>query len=201
LIEEEVVNFKNLIKYANLMDEKGYTVAANAIDMACKDSNGNYDRAIQSLTAFALLLDADGFTEEADFLDIMLSVPGMSKNAELADTSSKYDYQAHRKDTLFDALIREHTKTEPDMQHMRGENPTLLTRYSPDYPGVMMQRISDGVYQDLLSKKVYDFNAGFISDTGIRYHGGSVAHQTPDVSSLLGSNFRFESRQLSSRPQ
>jgi hypothetical protein len=169
--------------------------------MAFKDSKCVYDNAIRSLATFALMLESDGLHAEADLLDILLHVPGIMKSAELADASDKYDYESHRKDTLFNALIHEHAKTDPDLQNMRGGNHPLLTRYSPDYPGVMMQRISEGVYQDLLSKKVYDFNAGFISDTGIRYHGGSVAHQTPDVPTLLDSNYQLDSRKLTSRPQ
>lgn len=55
---------------------------------------------------------------------------------------------------------------------------SLSTRYSPDRPGVQARRVSDGVYQDPITNKVYDWNEGFTSETGSKFYGGHVALQT-----------------------
>ncbi len=55
---------------------------------------------------------------------------------------------------------------------------SLSTRYSPDRPGVMTKRISDGVAQDPYTNKIYDWANGFTSESGEVFPGGSVALQT-----------------------
>ena len=56
--------------------------------------------------------------------------------------------------------------------------PSLSTRYSPDHIGVQAQRVSDGVYKDPYTNKVYDYNEGFKTDSGIDYPGGHPALQS-----------------------
>ncbi len=56
----------------------------------------------------------------------------------------------------------------------------VKTRYSPDHPGVQMMRISDDVYQDPITRKVYDSEKGFETEDGTEHKGGSIAEQTPD---------------------
>jgi hypothetical protein len=55
---------------------------------------------------------------------------------------------------------------------------SLSTRYSPDRVGVQARRVSDGVYQDPITNKKYDWNEGFTSDDGSKFFGGSVDLQT-----------------------
>jgi hypothetical protein len=196
------MNLKFLVKLADKLDTKGFPEmrwAANAIDMAVQSSKGNYVDTLKFLTQFSTMLDVDGHTKTASILD-----KALSKAAESAgDYSHLYDYETHRKQTLFQALEDEAAEAkEPELETWRGGGqPSLLTRYSPDYPGVMMQRISDGVYQDLLSKKVYDFHSGFISDSGERYYGGSVAYQTPTTMNYGNSPQVLESKHLRVRPR
>ena len=198
------MSLQNLIHYADYMDGKGHNIVANAVDLAYQESDGKYDKALTNLAVFALWLESDGFAEQADQIDtfLRLTVPSMEKKAELPGASSLYDTDAHREESLFGALIDE-AKKEPevDLETLKGGAHPLLTRYSPDYPGVMMQRISDGVYQDLLSKKVYDFKSGFISDTGTRYYGGSVSFQTPTAQNYLNSPQIMDSKHLRTRPR
>jgi hypothetical protein len=199
------MNLKFLLKVANKLDneQSQHTVmAANAIDMAIQESKNSvgsaYFRTLDKLAQFATMLDVDGHLKVADILDVVLNKAAQTNN----DYSHLYDSKAHREQTLFQALVDEASEAkEPSMETWQGTNPSLLTRYSPDYPGVMMQRISDGVYQDLLSKKVYDFNSGFISDTGERYYGGSVAHQTPTAMNYQNSPQVLESKHLRTRPR
>lgn len=198
------MSFDKLIRYADYMDKAGYSLVANAIDMACNDSDGSYKKALSRLTLFGLMLDADGLSTQADFIDTYLSLTdeSLKKKADLPGAKELYDTKKHREESLFGALVDEAQKEpEPDMETWKGGSHPLLTRYSPDYPGVMMLRISDGVYQDLLSKKVYDFRTGFISDTGTRYHGGSVAFQTPSAQNYLNSPQVMESQHLRTRPR
>jgi len=54
----------------------------------------------------------------------------------------------------------------------------LSTRYSPDRPGVQAMRVSDGVFQDPYTNKVYDYNEGFTTEDGRNFPGGSAAFQT-----------------------
>jgi len=56
--------------------------------------------------------------------------------------------------------------------------PHLSTRYSPDRVGVQAMRVSDGVFQDPYTNKVYDYNEGFKTEDGQEYPAGSAALQT-----------------------
>lgn len=56
--------------------------------------------------------------------------------------------------------------------------PHLSTRYSPDRVGVQAQRLSDGVYQDPYTNKVYDYNEGFKTEDGRSFPGGSASLQS-----------------------
>lgn len=203
------MNLEFIVKVANSLDAQktaDYTWAANAIDMALAsaydagagDSDAMYQAALEHIRHFANILDVDGHHKVADLLDQI-----MSKTAEAQkDYSNLYDSADHRQKTLFQALEDgANAATEPEFESWKGGGHPLLTRYSPDYPGVMMQRISDGVYQDLLSKKVYDFRNGFISDTGVRYYGGSVANQTPNAMDWQSTPQIMESRNLRVRPR
>lgn len=195
------MSFKKLTGYADYMDRNGHPMVANAIDMACQASVKDYNKALGNLKLFALLLDADGFTVEADFLNTYLNLT-LEKKAELPDASEKYNAKTNNESGFFTALTDEANKEpEVEIETWKSGGHALLTRYSPDYPGVMMLRISDGVYQDLLSKKVYDFKSGFISDTGERYYGGSVSYQTPTAQNYLNSPQIMDSQHLRVRPR
>lgn len=56
--------------------------------------------------------------------------------------------------------------------------PHLSTRYSPDRVGVQAMRVSDGVYQDPYTNKVYDYNEGFKTEDGRSFPGGSASLQS-----------------------
>ena len=72
----------------------------------------------------------------------------------------------------------------------------LQTRYSPDYPGQSMIRISDGIYQDSVTGKIYDFKTGYTTNKGNKVPGGAVENQEPDVgSSQVGAHTMFSTRE------
>jgi len=54
----------------------------------------------------------------------------------------------------------------------------LSTRYSPDRVGVQAMRVSDGVFQDPYTNKVYDYNEGFKTEDGREFPGGGAALQS-----------------------
>lgn len=55
---------------------------------------------------------------------------------------------------------------------------SLSTRYSPDRVGVQARHIADGVYQDPITNKTYDWNEGFKTESGEEFHGSGVSLQT-----------------------
>lgn len=55
---------------------------------------------------------------------------------------------------------------------------SLSTRYSPDRVGVQAKRVSDGVFQDPYTNRVYDYNDGFKTESGEEFPGGHVALQS-----------------------
>jgi hypothetical protein len=55
---------------------------------------------------------------------------------------------------------------------------SLSTRYVPDKPGISARRIADGVYQDPITNKTYDWNEGFKTEDGETFSGGGVSLQT-----------------------
>jgi len=53
----------------------------------------------------------------------------------------------------------------------------LMTHQCPDHPGTPWTRISDGVVQCPIDKKIYDFNSGFVTMNGDKVPGTSMANQ------------------------
>ena len=71
----------------------------------------------------------------------------------------------------------------------------LQTRYPPDRPGGQMTRISDGVYQDIMTGIVYDFKNGYTTQKGNQVPGGCVENQTRQLGDLQNRNTSlFETR-------
>lgn len=56
----------------------------------------------------------------------------------------------------------------------------LSSRSCPDHPGVMVVRVGEHVWQCVLDKKIYDYDAGFKTLKGNTVPGGSVEAQTPN---------------------
>ena len=203
------MNVELLLKVADRLDSKGTSMtsmAANAIDIAVKEamasSADTYEASLVNLVKFATWFDLDGNTGVADMLDGLLKrAAEYAIPKQLPSAKDLYDYKQHKNDSLFTALFEEKIKiSEPELETWKGGGHPLLTRYSPDYPGVMLYRVSDGVYQDVLSKKIYDFRNGFVSDKGTRYYGGSVAYQTPTAGNYMRAPQITESRHLKIRP-
>jgi hypothetical protein len=210
------MDIENLVQIANWLDKRAAAgegdaaalkIAANAIDMAIQEGNDPsdpFDSAVKCLLVYANILDADGQTNAVGTIDAVLETMATKIERTAAATSAReelYNNEKHRKDTMFNALMAEIEKVEPIHEGLGGHADTLATRNSPDHPGVMMLRISDGVYQDIMSKKIYDFNKGWVDEKGNKQSGGSVAHQTPIYNQYLYMPQIFESRHLVDRPK
>lgn len=70
---------------------------------------------------------------------------------------------------------------ENGVRRYRSLEAPLSTRYSPDRPGVSLMRITDNVYQDPTTGKIYNYESGYTTDKGNKIPGGSVQYQTQDV--------------------
>lgn len=205
------MNIENLIEIANWLDKRAANgcknpekikLLANAMDMAIQESISSSDpftNSLQCLITYANIFDADGNGELADAVDAVLESLNYKLSKLAATREELYDSKANNKATLFNSLLEEINKVEPVYEGLVGGDTTLATRNSPDHPGVMMLRISDGVYQDVMSKKVYDFNKGWVDEKGVKHQGGSVANQTPIYNQYLYMPQIFESKHLNSR--
>lgn len=70
----------------------------------------------------------------------------------------------------------------------------LQTRYSPDMPGTPMVRITDGVYQDVTTGKIFDYINGYSTAKGNKIPGCSVANQIRDLGDQRHQSGMFETR-------
>jgi hypothetical protein len=77
-------------------------------------------------------------------------------------------------------VLNDETPVKKNKSDLTTDSPSrsLSTRYSPDRVGVQARRISDGVIQDPISNKIYDWNDGFTTEDGDEIQGGSVSLQT-----------------------
>lgn len=171
---------------------------------------------LDDLVSLAHALDesADpGLRKKASVLDELLLTIAAPKNAvaqakkqsmdELNRLREKYRgdqlqfaYQAP-KISLDKQNLIEQTRKAVDEKLKKYEvlQAPLQTRYSPDYPGVPTTRVADGVYQDVMTGKVYDYNAGYTTNKGNRIPGSTVAGQIPDLGAAQQMQSLFETRE------
>ena len=93
---------------------------------------------------------------------------------EHIDLYQKYDLKAPDRSSL--------KNNSEELKDIMYKQPTLSTRYAPDMPGVQALRVSENVFQNPYSGKVYNYNEGFEVD-GIVYSPGSPSLQT-DIMTL-----------------
>lgn len=135
------------------------TLAAAAVDFAAYDSEDLY-RVASLLAGFATQFDTTN-REAAVRLDQVLGkIAANPENFWARPERSKVDIKPWR-------------------ESLGPLGESLSTRHSPDLPGVSLERVSDGVFKDPVTKKTYDFNKGFVLSDGTEFSGGSVSAQTP----------------------
>lgn len=81
------------------------------------------------------------------------------------------------KEELYPDMSEKHSISQFDMPD---GSPSLSTRYVPNKPGVMSQRVtgSSGVVMDPYTNKIYDWNEGFKTEDGRVFAPSSVSLQT-----------------------
>lgn len=191
-----------LHKSANLLDQAGTgstTQASAGIDAVLEGLSDGFtqDQLIDRLGKVATLLDAEGHAEAAALIDTIIkdaaelpTIPGRWETRE-----ELYNAAAHNRDSMWEqtkAEVAENRK-EHHVETHRGTAPSLSTRYSPELPGVSVMPVSDGVYQDPVTRKVYDFRNGYTLN-GVNVPGGSVRHQTPNMNQYSNISRMFDSR-------
>ena len=149
---------------------------------------------IENLIKVADKLDEEGLVEAASILDSIIKEAADEFPSRTETRQDLYDAKKHNKETT----IYEQTKKEVaenrknhHIETLQGSG-ALHTRYSPELPGVQMQRISDGVYQDVITKKIYNFQQGWTDSQGNQHAGGSIKHQTPAHSQYAAPSRIFE---------
>lgn len=190
-----------IIKTASVLDATNSEVsvkAATLVDMAVKDAMGSKDpyvNTLQNLYVFAGIMDYEGQDKVADQLTNVIKVAVM-------DDRPMYDTKKHKEEAYFTKLEREVSEPmAPSRESLVQKSDSLSTRHSPELPGVMMMRVADGVYQDPVTKKVYDFNKGWVTEDGEKYPGGSVSNQTAFSGDFVHFPRVFESNVLMNRPR
>jgi len=122
----------------------------------------------------------------------MSAIDAINKSAQqnygiLQDFDSKpntYSTREHKQvgrggkddsEKLYGVGLPDHQKSDLSVDRF---DRSLSTRYSPDRVGVQARRIADGVYQDPITNKIYDWNDGFKTEDGETFTGGGVALQS-----------------------
>lgn len=153
---------------------------------------------LHTLSKVATIFDEAGLVEAADVLDtIVKDAAELPKYPSRMETRQElYDAPANNRETMWEITQKEiaENRKEHHLETMRPHAESLSTRYSPELPGVPALRVSDGVYQDYLTKEVYDFNNGWTGSDGRKYPGGSLKHQTPAFSQYVNPSRLFDSQ-------
>lgn len=168
--------------------------------MSAENSDPKFD--LDAIAALATAFDMSDDVElqkEAEVLDDFLLSIASPKSALAAinmvydkefqelraekitqDREYKYDGvrelldEMHNKKSIADAVKEQVSIRRPL------EEP-LSTRHSPDHPGVQLLRVTDNVYQDPMTGKMYDYVNGYVTDKGAKIPGSSVENQNPDT--------------------
>ena len=95
------------------------------------------------------------------------------------DYPTREHYTAERGGTpekeLYGVGLKDHKNSDISVEPY---SRSLSTRYSPDRVGVQALRVSDGVVQDPITNKIYDWKEGFKTEDGEVFDGSSVSLQT-----------------------
>lgn len=200
----------DIAKIANVLEaigDESMLQAVEGLDAVIENnsaSNSSSEVIASDLLRVADMFDKLGATKASLILETIVrnAYPyGGSSEDKKTPREDLYDSKKNNKQTMLEVVRREvaDNRKQHHLQTMQGTAPSQ-TRYSPELPGVALSRVSDGVYADSLTGKVYDFKSGWVGDDGEKHPGGSIAHQTPMLSQYNAPSRMFESRiELSKR--
>ena len=117
-------------------------------------------------------------------------------NERRKDREDKYSakdklHEMHGNKAIADAV-------KDQVRRYRPMEAALSTRYSPDRPGVSLMRITDNVYQDPTTGKIYNYESGYKTDKGNEVPGTSVQNQSNLLQNETHSIFTTRENLLSS---
>lgn len=170
--------FANPDDVVELDGDMGWAAPEDVLEIAPPPSK--QAKVLADLVRVADKLDADGMVATASILDGVIT--SFAAGESIEDIKyKKYDYEANNKSMVRDQTLKavERSREDHMMQSHHGKA-VSHTRYAPELPGVTMRRLSDGVYQDTYTNKIYNFHSGFKLSDGTQLSGGSVSHQTPE---------------------
>lgn len=166
------------------------------------DQNAEFSITAQQLDEIAALasaFDESGdplLRKQASVLDELLLSIAAPKNAALHARKVKDDEinrlreerRSGRREEAYEDTRKAHADmnnakeqakaVEQQVKRYRPLEAPLQTRYPPDRPGGQMTRITDHVYQDIVTGIIYDYKAGYKTQKGNEVPGSSVENQT-----------------------
>lgn len=109
----------------------------------------------------------------------------------LLDVYSKAKIEENKQNNSEEAIkaIEDKVKIYRPMEH------ALSSRQSPDMPGISLMRIGDNVYQCPVTKKIYDYAAGYTTLAGDTIPGTSVTNQTQLSENRSHEHANFSTRE------
>lgn len=184
------------------------------------EKKANFDvteQQLDEMAALASAFDESGdplLKKQASVLDELLLSIAASKTAAL-ESRKVYDDEISRLREELRRVRREEAYVKPAQDHETMHNKVeqakavaqqvkryvpleapLQTRYPPDRPGGQMTRITDHVYQDIVTGIIYDYKAGYKTQKGNEVPGGAVEYQTRDFGDVRNQGASlFETRQ------
>jgi len=166
------------------------------------DNNASFEitpQQLDEIAALASAFDESGdplLKKQASVLDELLLSIAAPKNALAISRKATEDeinrLRAERRKTRGEEAYNEPRKVLSEMENAKEQakaveqqvkryipmEAPLQTRYPPDRPGGQMTRITDHVYQDIVTGIIYDYKAGYKTQKGNEVPGGSVEEQT-----------------------
>ena len=170
---------------------------------------------IEEIAALATEFDASGdelLRKQASLMDEILLTIGSKKNPvnpKLAQDTEEDRLRAkYREQASAEVYSKAHEQQQKEIgaeeaikdiekrvKTFRPLEAPLNTRYDPDMPGVLLMRVGDGVFQSPVTKKIYNYNAGFTTANGDKVPGSSVENQTQMLGFRAPEHMNFSSRE------
>lgn len=140
---------------------------------------------LNSIASEFELSDNPDLVRKASLLeDILLTITStVEEQAKFKSAVQKKIEDIKKKSKEAGSVIKAESAAEketPKNKELRPLEAPLTTRHCSDHPGVMLVRISDGVFYCPLNGKQYDYNSGFTTENGHKVPATSVKGQSDD---------------------
>ena len=206
-MSNENIVLKELIDYADYLDNNGFKSMASLFDFAIntianlKENTDIIKNSDDTRIVLAKCADyLDGRSKDAsDILDRVLKIAIEDISGRYGPIGQfdrlKHSEQVYNTKSPDQEQQKRKRNDEPSVKGFGEMGITLNTRYCPDHNGVQSVRIGERTYQCPLDKKIYNYETGYTNYKGENIPGGSVANQTPESSDYFAAPSRiFDSR-------